>query len=107
MNEKSIYRLKIAVGVIGVLAFAAIIIWFMIGLGRTRDASDEQRLLNVKQSVVNGAVLCYSVEGFYPDGLAYLKENYGLTYDEDRYLVHYGYISADIRPTVMVYEKEQ
>ena len=56
---------------------------------------------------MNGAVLCYSVEGFFPEDLDYLKENYGLNYDEKRYLVHYRYVSADICPSVLVYDSEE
>ena len=106
MREKSLYKLKIFISAFGIILFIAIIIWFMIGIDRTRSVSDEQRLSNVKQSVMNGAVLCYSVEGFYPDSLDYLKENYGLSYDESRYHVYYGYVSADIRPSVMVYDNK-
>lgn len=106
MREKSLYRLKLFISAAGIVAFAAIIVWFMVGISNTRSVSDEQRRSNVKQSVMNGAVLCYAVEGFYPDSLDYIKENYGLSYDEERYLVHYRYVSADICPSVMVYDSD-
>ncbi len=107
MKEESLYRVKIFLSAIGIVAFIAIIVWFFTGLSNTRDMSDEQRRENVKQSVMNGAVLCYSVEGFFPEDLDYLKENYGLNYDEKRYLVHYRYVSADICPSVLVYDSEE
>ena len=106
MKERSLYRLKIFVSAVGIVAFIAIVVWFLPGLTNTRDLSDEQRRSNVRQAVMNGAVLCYSVEGFFPEDLDYLKNNYGLHYDEERYLVHYRYVSADICPSVMVYDSD-
>ncbi len=103
MKNRTIYKIKIFLSAFAVLLFAAIIIWFVSGLSNTERSADEERLRNVKQSVVNGAVLCYSVEGCYPEDLGYLKDNYGVSYDENKYLVHYRYVSADIRPTVAVY----
>lgn len=107
MREKSLYNLKITISICGAILFIAIIVWFMVGLERTNSVSEDQKLRNVKQSVTNGAVLCYSIEGFYPENLDYLKDNYGLTYDEDRYLVHYRYVSADIFPSIMVYDNKK
>ncbi len=104
MKKRTLYRLKLFMTICGALFFAAIIVWFMIGLDRTNSATNEERIKNVKQAVMNGAVLCYSVEGFYPENIDYLKENYGLNYDEKRFLVHYRYVSADICPSVMVYD---
>ncbi|MBR5090154.1 MAG: hypothetical protein IK093_12070 [Ruminiclostridium sp.] len=107
MKEKIIYNLKMVIILSGAVLFIAVMVWFLVGLERTRVSTDDQRLRNVRQSVVNGAVLCYSVEGVYPESLDYLKENYGLEYDENRYLVHYKYVSADIRPSIMVYDNDK
>ena len=106
MNEKSIYKLKMFISIAALVVFAAVVVWLVIGLNRTEDISAEQRLENVKQSVTNGAVMCYSVEGFYPESIGYLEENYGVSYDKTKYLVHYRYVSADIRPTISVYESK-
>lgn len=102
MNGKNAYRLKVFVTVFGILLFAAIMLWVVVGINSARDMTEEKRLENVKQSVVNGAVLCYSVEGVYPESLGYLRENYGVKYEENKYLVHYRYLGADIMPTVSV-----
>lgn len=103
MNEKTTYRLKILISAAGVLIFAAIMLWLVTGLGQTKTAAAEQQLADVKQSVINGAVLCYSIEGVYPESLGYLKENYGLRYDENKYLIHYRFVSADIMPFISVF----
>lgn len=103
MDGKKLYRVKIFMSVLGILVFSALLIWLIIGINGARSMTEETRLDNVKQSVVNGAVLCYSVEGIYPESIAYLRENYGVKYDENKYLVHYRYIAADIMPDVNVF----
>ena len=48
---------------------------------------------------------CYSVEGVYPESLEYLKENYGLTYNEDLFYVDYRTTGANLIPDVTIIEK--
>ena len=103
MNGKKAYRIRIFLSVLGVLVFAALMLWLIVGINSARTLTEEMRLENVRQSVVNGAVLCYSVEGVYPESIGYLRDNYGVRYDDSRYLVHYRYIAADIMPAVNVY----
>lgn len=49
---------------------------------------------------------CYALEGDYPPNLEYLKENYGLTYNEDHFFVHYQYIGGNLRPDITIIERE-
>lgn len=44
----------------------------------------------------------YSVEGAYPESLAYLKKHYGITWNEKKYKVSYEVIAKNIRPEVQV-----
>ncbi len=45
---------------------------------------------------------CYAVEGYYPPSLDYLKEHYGLTYDEELFFIDYRPIGSNIRPDVTI-----
>ena len=81
------------------------ILWLVLGLTNTKNMSAQQQLEELRRSVTNGIVICYSVEGAYPESLDYLKEHYGLSYDADKYLVHYRFVSADIKPSVVVAER--
>ena len=47
-------------------------------------------------------MLCYGTEGAYPESLAYLKEHYGLHYNEEKYIVDYEIVAKNIRPQVRV-----
>ena len=53
-------------------------------------------------AVLQGAVQCYALEGFYPEDLTYLKEHYGLTYDPEKYVVSYEVIGSNLMPDVAV-----
>ena len=48
---------------------------------------------------------CYSVEGAYPESLDYLRDNYGLYYDEDMFFVDYRVSGSIILPDITIIEK--
>lgn len=106
MKKDYVFRLKIITAVVSAVLFSVLMIWLSVGIDRAQSVSAEQRLENVRQSVMDGAVLCYSTEGFFPESIDYLKENYGLAFDSEKYLVHYRYVSADIKPSVLVVERD-
>ena len=60
----------------------------------------------VYDAVQNAALTCYAVEGAYPGDLEYLRENYGLAYDQSRYMVTYESFSSNLVPTIYVTEVE-
>ena len=84
---------------------AAGILLLLAGLTHLdRDHSQEDiRLL--EQVLRRTAVACYAVEGVYPPDVAYMREHYGLTYDEDRYVVHYDLVASNFMPEITVMEK--
>lgn len=88
-----------------VVIFCLVLMWFLIAVDSTENASRSQQLEAVRHSIEKGITLCYSIEGSYPESLEYLSENYGVHYDTERYIVHYNCFAANIRPTVMVAEK--
>lgn len=59
----------------------------------------------VRQSIKDAAINCYAVEGAYPDDLEYLRENYMLAYNEDRYFVTYQSFASNHIPDIYVTER--
>jgi hypothetical protein len=49
---------------------------------------------------------CYALEGAYPSSLTYLEDNYGLTYDHDRFFIDYQYIGDNLRPDTIIIERD-
>lgn len=86
--------------------FIAATAWFVVSLNNAGRSADEKQAEAVYRSIMNGASLCYSIEGEYPPTLDYLEKNYGVRVDTDKYAVDYSYFGANIRPTVTVVEKE-
>lgn len=85
--------------------FILLIIWLVISADNAGEAAQKNRADSVYRSVMNSASLCYSIEGEYPPSLEYLEENYGVKVDRDKYVIHYEYFGANVRPTVTVAEK--
>ena len=48
---------------------------------------------------------CYAIEGSYPESLQYLKDNYGLTYDEEKYFIDYQVLGSNILPDVTIIDR--
>lgn len=92
--------------ILGVVLFAAMIVWLIAAVGNVSAATDEERLEQVRQSVENGITLCYAVEGSYPEKLDHLTENYGVVINKEKYLVHYECFAANVRPTVTVIRRD-
>ena len=86
--------------------FILIIVWFLVSVSNTDKAAREKQCSSVENEILNGAVLCYSIEGEYPPSLSYLEENYGIKINGEKYIVGYDYFGANIRPTVTVIERE-
>ena len=56
----------------------------------------------LKNAISRNITQCYAVEGSYPQSLDYLKKNYGLHYDENRYFVDYQPLGSNILPEVTI-----
>ncbi len=85
-----------------ILVFSLVVILVVSGIGGVSDSVAEQQKQMLEESVRRSAVQCYAIEGQYPETLNYLVLNYGLFYDNERYVVHYEYIAPSLLPTVLV-----
>lgn len=85
--------------------FIAAAVWFVVSVNNADSAGNEKQTEAVYRTIMNGAALCYSIEGEYPPSLEYLEDNYGVRVDKSKYAIDYSYFGANIRPTVTVAEK--
>ena len=69
-------------------------------------ASRMQSIDLLRQSARKAVVQCYAIEGSYPESIEYLEENYGLTYNHDKFFVDYELYASNIMPYVDVFERE-
>lgn len=60
---------------------------------------------SLENALTRSIAYCYTVEGAYPESLEYLKEHYGLHYDENMFFVDYRVTGSNILPDVTIIEK--
>ena len=78
--------------------------WMLINrVGRTSGNAQTEF---VTEAVHNAALTCYAVEGAYPSDLEYLRQHYGLAYDQSRYMVRYSSFGSNLMPDITVTEVE-
>ena len=96
------YRREIAIVLVMLLVVGGV--WLLIN--RVGTSSGNAQTQFVTEAVHNAALTCYAVEGAYPTNLEYLRKNYGLAYDQSRYLVRYDAFGSNLMPDISVTEVE-
>lgn len=87
-----------------VLSAAAVAI-VAVSITDSNNNRKSENLNIVESGVRRAATECYAVEGFYPDSLQYLIDNYNLYIDENECIVHYSPVSSNIMPDIRVIAK--
>ena len=96
MNRKDIIK---------ILAILVVLVLAVLLVNRIDTAHETAETDIVRDAVKNAAITCYAVEGAYPDDVSYLRENYRLAYDTDRYLVTYDAFASNMIPDIYVTER--
>lgn len=87
------------------LLLLALLAGFCLGLDALEQGRRQEDCRRLEEALRRGAAACYGAEGFYPPDPAYLREHYGIRYDESRYLVHYAVFGSNLMPEITVLEK--
>ncbi len=87
--------------------FALVFAAFCLGLNSVSSRTEEEELKTLETAVTRGVTHCYAVEGAYPESLEYLKTNYGLLYDEEKFLVVYQPMGANMMPDVTIIRRKE
>ena len=92
--------------VAAVLIFIALIVAFVLLITNITNKSSGRELRIVKEAVKNAALTCYVVEGTYPDDVQYLRDNYNLAYNKDKYFVEFRQkpFASNVMPNIIVQE---
>ena len=88
-----------------ILIFVALIVVFVVTINGISTKNSGRELQIVRDAVKNAALTCYAVEGMYPDDLAYLREHYHLSYNEEKYHVFYEPLASNLMPSIKVAER--
>lgn len=98
---------KVISGLLGyAIVFVIMVGFFIVSTNRMYESSSEEGCRLLTEAVAKTAVHCYAIEGQYPKDIDYLKENYGLSYNYDKYTVHYELTGANLMPGIFVTESD-
>ena len=86
--------------------FAAAFAIFSIGTSNIGSRAEDEGLASTKRAIERAAILCYATEGFYPPGLSYIEENYGVRIDDEHYVVQYDIFAMNIMPAITVKQRQ-
>ena len=90
-----------------IASFLLFILLFNFGIQSISKTAEDQQLRFAEQAVRRAAVQCYTIEGRYPANIEYLRENYGLAVDSDRYVIHYQRLGQNLLPKIAVFPAEK
>lgn len=93
--QKLIYPLPI-------LAFIVLFVLFLQGIGSVSESTLSKQQESLETALERSISQCYAVEGSYPPSLEYLKQHYGLLYDEGSFFIDYEYYGSNLLPEVTV-----
>ena len=103
MRKKRFFNLTIASTLFCILWIAG----FVVAVNRLeQNAAGEQRRA-LEAAIERDITSCYALEGMFPPDLEYLKQHYGLSYDEALFFVDYRPIAANIRPDYIIIERTE
>lgn len=92
---------------LSVAAFLILLLLFLGGIRSVSDTTAAKQLESLQTALSRSIAQCYAVEGMYPPDLQYLKDHYGLTYDETEFLVAYEAYGSNLMPEVTVLRKRK
>lgn len=78
---------------------------FLYGINSIDRSTKSRQKESLHNTISQCVTHCYAVEGTYPPSLDYLKEHYGLIYDENTFFVDYTSIGSNLRPDITIIEK--
>lgn len=88
--------------VLTLLVFGLMIGVLVYGVSTVNNANESEQMAELENSVRRAAILCYAVEGRYPDNAEKLCQYYGLTYDQNKYIVQLDSFASNLLPDIRI-----
>ncbi len=93
-------------------SFLAVILFFSVAvlinsaLWESAEKNSDEQLRLAHENISRAIITCYAIEGRYPENFEYMKKNYGVIINEDKYTVYYSIFSENIMPDVTIIERQ-
>ena len=91
--------------IIALLIFAVVFTVAIIAINSVQISRKAENAEIIETGVRRAAMECYANEGFFPDDIDYLIENYHLYTDNEHCIIHYSAVSSNIMPEIKVISK--
>lgn len=92
--------------IVTLVIFCIVIACFLGFWSKMTDRTKAEELTTLENALKRSISHCYAIEGAYPASLEYLKETYGLIYDEDSFFVDYHPAGANVMPDFTIIPKD-
>ena len=86
------------------LVLLAVSVIIIAGLKQTEASSRAEGRRLLEEGIKNAVVRHYAIEGYYPPGISYVEERYGIYIDRERYAVFYITHGSNMIPKITVVE---
>jgi len=91
---------------LSVLSFCFIFLLICFCFQSIQESTKQNQKESLEKALKRGVIECYALEGYYPESLDYLIENYHIIYNEDEFDVKYEIFASNIMPTITVIQKD-
>jgi len=75
-------------------------------LERAAQRSLDRQKTRLEDALHRAAAACYASEGAYPPDVDYLRQHYGVQYEESRFVVIYQATASNLMPDITVLEQQ-
>lgn len=99
---KRVLNLNLIKTLVLFLVLAALAFCLVKAANKMGNGQQAESLKQLDESIRKATMTCYATEGVYPPSIQYLKDNYGIQIDEDRYSVFYEVEGANLMPNITV-----
>ncbi len=83
-------------------AFIAMVLVLVFSLSQVDERNQSEQVKALEDAVMRATLTCYAVEGRYPTSVNYLKENYGIVYNDNQFIVTLDSFASNLLPDIQV-----
>lgn len=107
-NSSKLFKIlkMLYIGIKPAIIFFLFLLMFIWGMQITNQNSRKEDISAAEKSIQKAAITCYAIEGRYPPNYEYLKQNYGIDVNTEKYAVFYSLFASNIMPDITVLEKQ-
>jgi len=104
-NKKRTNRSTFVSLFLPLVIFIVTVVIFWQSMTHMHSRSVSQQYETLQNALRRSIVHCYATEGFYPPSLAFIKEQYHLSYNMDLFFVDYQPIAQNIMPEITIIQR--